>query len=297
MKVDDSGGGQYSCVMSLFRETWCLIRAGNCLLASMGVLVGSYMTAFHFGYYGPVVTALSAFLICAGGNVVNDLVDLEIDRINRPRRVLVRGAVTKSYAVLLAVLANIVAILLAMTVNLHVALLALGVIALLLLYNLRLKRVPVVGNILIALLGGLTFITGGLAVDEVLTFVLPGPLIGAVFAFLFHLVREMVKDVQDLEGDRRIGIRTVPQIIGVRSSLSLALLLFFVLVVLTYIPILGGWFGTCYRIITVYVIDLPLLLLLILLWGNPSPSMLRIGSAALKIGMGLGLVALVLRNV
>jgi hypothetical protein len=70
------------------------------------------------------------------------------------------------------------------------------------------------------------------------------------------------------------------------------LILFFVLVILTYIPILTGWFGGAYEIITVYVVDLPILGLLIFVWGSPTRRMLRIGSAALKLGMLLGLVAL-----
>jgi geranylgeranylglycerol-phosphate geranylgeranyltransferase len=107
------------------------------------------------------------------------------------------------------------------------------------------------------------------------------------------LVREIIKDVQDLEGDRRVGIKTLPQVIGIHKTLSLALALFFVLVLLTYVPILAGWFGKYYTVITIYLIDLPLLALLIIVWGNPSPKMLRAGSVGLKAGMGLGIVALI----
>ena len=111
---------------------------------------------------------------------------------------------------------------------------------------------------------------------------------------MFHLVREIVKDVQDIEGDRQAGVTTLPQVIGVPRSLLVALLLFFALTVLTYIPVLTGWFGEAYKIITVYVIDLPLLAFLIFLWGNPSPLMLKIGSLWLKAGMAMGIIALLL---
>jgi geranylgeranylglycerol-phosphate geranylgeranyltransferase len=153
--------------------------------------------------------------------------------------------------------------------------------------------VPLAGNVVIAALGGLTFMTGGFAIDYVMALTLPGPFIPAAYAFFFHLVREIIKDVEDIEGDRRVGIKTLPQVIGVQNSLSLALLLFLILVVLTYLPILAGWFGVYYQVITVYIIDLPLLLLLIFIWGNPTASMLRIGSLSLKTGMGLGIVALI----
>ena len=71
------------------------------------------------------------------------------------------------------------------------------------------------------------------------------------------------------------------------------LVLFFIMVVLTFIPVLAGWFGRAYEILTIYIIDLPLLLLLIFIWGNPSRKMLRIGSLGLKAGMLLGIVALI----
>lgn len=279
--------------MPRFVEILKLIRFVNCLLAMVGVGVGAYMTWLSPSYYGPLVAAAAAFLICAGGNIVNDLVDIEVDRVNRPDRVLVRGALSKQYAIVLAVLVNIAAVLLALAVNLTVTTIALVVIALLLLYNLWLKRVPLAGNVVIAALGGLTFMTGGFAIDYVMALTLPGPLIPAAYAFFFHMVREIIKDVEDIEGDSRVGIKTLPQVIGVRNSLSLALLLFLILVVLTYLPILAGWFGAYYQVITVYIIDLPLLLLLIFIWGNPTASMLRIGSLSLKAGMGLGLVALI----
>jgi len=107
-------------------------------------------------------------------------------------------------------------------------------------------------------------------------------------------VREIVKDVQDIEGDRRSGVKTLPQFIGVSASLLAALGLFVILTILTCLPVFNGWFGDTYKIIAVYIVDLPLLALLIFVWGNPSRRMLAAGSISLKLGMVLGLVALLL---
>jgi geranylgeranylglycerol-phosphate geranylgeranyltransferase len=167
-------------------------------------------------------------------------------------------------------------------------------VLLLYLYNYRLKKVPLLGNTVISLLAGLTFITGGVAIDYNMAFYLPGSLIAAVFAFFFHLVREIIKDVHDIEGDRAAGIRTLPQVIGEQKSVMVALALFFALVLLTLAPVLYGWFGYWYKIITIYVVDLPILGYLIFLWGDPTRRMLVIGSALLKAGMALGILALVL---
>ena len=191
----------------------------NCLLAGVGVWIGAYLTWLTPLYYGPTVAALAAFLVCAGGNTINDLVDIEADRINRPDRVLVKGRLSKKYVRNLAIVLNAMAIVMAISVSLWLTTIAVTTIGLLLVYNLRLKKVPLLGNALVALLAALTFITGGIAVDPALTFRLPGPLIAAAFAFLFHLVREIVKDVQDIEGDRKAGLSSLPQVIGVSMSL------------------------------------------------------------------------------
>jgi geranylgeranylglycerol-phosphate geranylgeranyltransferase len=277
-----------------FLDALRLIRVVNCLLAMAGVYIGAYMTWVEPVYYSPVVAAMAAFFVCAAGNVLNDIADIEIDRVNRPERVLVRGTISRTRAINMAMVFALAALALAFAVNTAVIVVVAAALGLLLLYNLRLKKIPVLGNITVAVLTALTFLTGGWAVNGKWVFDLPGPLIPAVFAFFFHLVREILKDVEDIEGDRRAGVPTLPQIIGVSRSLILAILLFFILVILTYIPILTGWFGRAYEVITVYIVDLPLLLLLILIWGNPAQRMLRIGSYALKVGMALGLLALLL---
>ncbi len=266
----------------------------NCLLAMVGVALGAWMTWFTPVYFGPVVASLAAFFVCAAGNTINDLRDIEVDRVNRPERVLVRGALSPVFARNLAIGLNLAALILAASVSMWLAGVALVTILLLLAYNFSLKKIPLVGNFVVALLAGMTFLTGGIAVDPYLAFRLPGPLIPLTFAVFFHLVREIIKDVQDIEGDRRSDVKTLPQVIGVPASLLTALVLFAVLTILTCVPVFAGWFNDTYKVIAVYVVDLPLLALLIFLWGNPSPKMLAAGSAALKVGMVLGLVALVL---
>jgi geranylgeranylglycerol-phosphate geranylgeranyltransferase len=274
-------------------ETLKLIRIANCLLAAVGVVIGAHMASIEPVYYGPFVTAMAAFFVCAAGNSLNDVVDVDIDRIIHPERVLVHGSLSVRYALVLTVVLDSLAVILAAGVNAEVfGIVVLGIL-LLVAYNLRLKRLPLLGNLVVAILAGLTFMAGGYAVDSLLAVTLPGPLIAAVFAFVFHLVREIVKEVQDLEGDSRAGYRSLPIVFGPSTSLMIALFLFVVLVILTLVPIWMDWFGRTYEIITVYVVDLPLMALLIFLWGNPSPLMLRITSHALKAGMVLGLIALI----
>jgi geranylgeranylglycerol-phosphate geranylgeranyltransferase len=250
--------------MDRLLETIRLLRPFNGLLAMLGVWIGAYLTWLTPLYYAPAIAGLAAFLICAAGNAINDLVDIEIDRINRPQRVLVKETLSRRYVFWLAHALNLVSVGLALTISYEIT----------------------------ALLSGLTFVTGGMAVDSYYVFDLPGPLIGFVFAFCFHLVREIIKDVEDIAGDRAAGVRTLPQVIGIGKALVVVLAVFVVLILLTFMPVLLGWFGKWYKIIAVYIVELPLLAFLIFLWGNPSPRMLKVGSRLLKAGMILGMAAL-----
>ncbi len=271
-----------------------IIRPINCLLASITVWVGAMMTWLTPQIYSPLLASVATFLVCAAGNIVNDIVDIPIDRINRPERVLVQKKISTTSAYIYSIVLNITALIIALFVNLEVFVAAITAISLLFLYNYKAKQIPFLGNIIIAFLAGMVFITGGLAIDRILAFTLPGPFIGAVFAFLFHVVREIVKDSQDIDGDLQAGIKTIPIIFGKRFSIAAAMVIFLILTLFTYIPILKGWYSEAYRILTVYIVDLPLLGFLIFLWGNPTTKMLSIGSFLLKLGMGIGIVALII---
>lgn len=273
-------------------DTLKLIRLANCLLTMVGVMVGARLTDSSPAYYAPFMSAVAAFLVCAAGNIINDLLDIESDRINHPDRVLVRNRLTKRYAYILSVVLNVLAVLIAWSVGTAVLIAVVLAILLLYLYSRLLKRVVIVGNFVIAFLGGLTFLTGGLAVDVSSAFMLPGPLVPAGFALLFHLIREIVKDAQDMEGDRMDACRTLPQMIGLRKAMGVALVIGLILICCTLVPIWLGWFSYSYKLVTLYLIDLPLLFVLILLVKSPNKSRLRIGSASLKIGMAIGVVAL-----
>jgi geranylgeranylglycerol-phosphate geranylgeranyltransferase len=265
-------------------------------MASAGALVGGHLVETPYDMTRLTLAAVVVFCVCAAGNVCNDLVDLATDRVSHPDRALACGAVPAQIAVATAIVYSLMGLVLSILVSLQLLWVAMVAVALLLAYNFGLKRVPFVGNLVVGLLGGLTFLAGGLAVDSDLAWHLPGPLVGAVFGLLFHVVREVLKDVEDIEGDRAAGITTLPQVIGERGALALGLVLFAALVFATIVPIYLSWFGRAYEIITIYAIDLPLLLLLIFIWGNPTARLLRIGSLSLKGGMLLGLVALLLSS-
>jgi geranylgeranylglycerol-phosphate geranylgeranyltransferase len=280
--------------MPILLNTARLIRVLNCLLAAASVWLGAYMTWLTPDYLAPALASVAIFLLCAAGNIFNDLVDLESDRINHPGRILVTGQIGQRTALWISISAASLALLISIFVNLELFILIILMAAMLTIYNLRLKRLPMVGNLTIALLSGLTFIAGGMAIEPSYIGHLPGPLIPAAMAFLIHLTREIIKDAEDIEGDIVHGARTLPQIVGRSKAAMAALILFALFVIVTCLPVFLGWFGRAYQIIAIYVVDLPVLALMILIWGNPTQKMLKAGSLSLKFAMILGVIALAL---
>ena len=194
--------------------------------------------------------------ITASGYVINDLRDVRIDAINHPGKnmVLKLGRQNVQWIfVAIVFVGYLFALLLALRLNerqlLFIFPVSIGVLAL---YSATLKRLPFVGNFLVALycagvpgilvlaerraLQHLAALNPGLATDTVRVCVL-----FMVFAFVATLLRELVKDLEDIRGDRQEGRRTLPVIFGVGNSRRLAIVLSVMVSVSILSPVFLGW--------------------------------------------------------
>ena len=272
-----------------------LLRWQNCLIASIGVIVGARVMGGEVILIDLLLSATATFLVCAVGNIVNDILDIDIDRINRPERVLPRGAVTVSRAVGFAFTFFAMSMILSLAVSKLFFALALSVSGLLLLYNLHLKRLPLVGNAVIALMASLTLVTGGMVVSPSRAVTVDGVLLPAFFAFLLHMVREIVKDAEDIEGDQRAGVATLAVRVGIMPALFVALVFLLALPLALLSEPVSNWFGDSLAMILAVGIGLPLALLFVLALTSPSAPSLRRLSTGIKIAMVAGMLALLAR--
>ncbi len=268
-----------------------LIRIHNCLIAGVGVWMGWYLAGDVYYEINIYLAALAAAFVCGAGNAFNDLVDIETDRINHPTRPLPNMELPPYIAVLLAIVLNITAIILAAVVNWKVLIVVIFAETLLLAYNVTLKKLPLWGNISVSLLGALTFISGSLIRENPDLLSLPGPMVPAVFAFLFHFGRELVKDVQDQKWDSAASFRTLPSIIHRWLVHIIIGFLFFGVILLTLIPISNNWYASHFNDIVIYLVDLPLALLTIYLFAGKRPERYKVTSNILKVLMLAGLIA------
>jgi geranylgeranylglycerol-phosphate geranylgeranyltransferase len=201
-----------------------LVRAGNLAVSFVGVLVGGLAALGTVTGLGSLawidlgLAAVSTALVTAGGNVLNDVLDRDGDRVNHPDRPLVTGEISvgraKALGAALFVLGVAVAVPVAVREVWIGPILAVAVGALLG-YEFVLKARGFVGNLVVALLTGLVFLYGGAAVGAPL---LVAPFAG--MAFLATLSRELIKDMEDVRGD--VGRSTLPKTRGMGVATGLA---------------------------------------------------------------------------
>ncbi|ASJ08484.1 prenyltransferase [Thermococcus siculi] len=213
-----------------------ITRPHNCVLAGVVGVLGSIVAV---GHLPDALTTLLVFLVvtlgCAGGNTVNDYFDYEIDKINRPDRPLPRGAIGRKTALYYALLLFAVGLILAAMINVYA--LVLGIIAYvtMFLYAWKLKPLPFIGNLAVAGLTGATPLYGAVAVGHL---GLAGYL--AVCAFLVNVAREVIKDIEDVEGDMAKGAKTLPIIWGKKRAAYVGATFAVLTVVASFLPIKAG---------------------------------------------------------
>lgn len=160
------------------------------------------------------ILSASTVAIAAGGYVINDYYDIKIDLINKPERVVIGKSITRRYAILFHTVLSIFGVLLGLVLSWKIAAVNFASATLLWWYSNNLKRQPFVGNFVVALLTGVAiwlvdslYKTGHILI---LTY--------AGFAFFMTLIREIIKDMEDLKGDNTFGCQTLPIVIGPRKT-------------------------------------------------------------------------------
>jgi geranylgeranylglycerol-phosphate geranylgeranyltransferase len=219
-----------------------LVRAGNLGVSFVGTVVGG-LVAHGMGIAGSgefyaliLLAAASTALVTAGGNVLNDLEDIEGDRVNHPTRPLVTGEISVGGARIIAIglfAAGIEVALPVIFVAPLVGVILTVALGAMLAYELRLKAAGFGGNLVVAALTGLVFLYGGAAGGDALVLV---PF--AAMAFLATASREVIKDMEDVAGD--VGRTTLPKTHGLPLSAAVARATVGAAIVLSFVPLF--WF-------------------------------------------------------
>jgi len=158
--------------------------------------------------------SLATVLIAASGYIINDYYDIKIDLVNKPERVVIGRYIKRRWALVINQIFNGLGILIGLLVSKQVALVNLSAVFCLWFYANQLKRLAFWGNLMVAILTGFSLL--------VLAVYYPGHQrevwIYATFSFFITLIREIIKDMEDLKGDEKHGCRTLPIMWGIART-------------------------------------------------------------------------------
>ncbi|MET7000952.1 geranylgeranylglycerol-phosphate geranylgeranyltransferase [Chitinophaga defluvii] len=255
--------------------------------------------------------SLSTILIAAGGYIINDYFDINIDIINKPDKMVVDKIISRRWAMAWHTIFNMAGVSLGFIVAWKTGQIYLGltqVISSLLLwfYSTSFKRQVLIGNVVISLLTALSVVVVGFYEKQIYESfeAIMSPVgrkliqiigIYALFAFIISMVREVVKDLEDMIGDSKDGCRTIPIVWGMQPAkrlcdgLFLALQLLLVMVELR-VWILGWWIAIVYLLVFV---QLPCIYAWVLLRKAHLPAHYHKVSSLVKWVMLTGILSMI----
>jgi 4-hydroxybenzoate polyprenyltransferase len=193
-----------------------LTRVWNLVILALAQYFTAIMLIDHANVFDIrfFLLVASTGFIAAAGYIINDYYDIKIDLINKPERVVIGKGITRRYAILYHSLLSFVGIAIGTYLSWKIGLLNFGAAFLLWWYSNSLKRQPLVGNIVVSLLTALAIVI----VDSLYKTGNTLIFIYASFAFFITLIREVIKDMEDLKGDDSFGCKTLPIIWGMRKT-------------------------------------------------------------------------------
>jgi geranylgeranylglycerol-phosphate geranylgeranyltransferase len=288
-----------------FKDAVEIIRPVNCLMGALTVIIGLLNTRegilLDKFFINIILGVLIYIFIAASGMVINDIYDLEIDKINRPERPIPRGSITLKQAKILFIIYLCFGLFLSILNTIFFSRSILNFILVSFfgfigwVYAKWGKKSGFLGNLVV----GISF-SIGLVYGAVLnsSFIPPYILFFFITAFSLLVSREIIKGCEDIEGDKSQGVKTLAIKIGIKNSRNVAVffalvgIIFFVLPILTDIlnPILFLIFMVFGIIEVVYTI-------ILMLTSKLEKADLKKISLLLKIGMFVGLIAFLFASI
>jgi geranylgeranylglycerol-phosphate geranylgeranyltransferase len=274
-------------VIQIFRPE-LPFAAGICVVLGEVVALGSFpsLREIALGF-------LCGFFISGSAIVLNDYFDLEVDRVNAPERPLPAGLITPSEAILITAVTSLLGLTAAWLISLPAFVLCVifGIIGFL--YNGKFKEAGLPGNLMVSASVGITFILGGMTVEEPWNKIV---WCFAAMAFFIDLGEEIAGDAMDSEGDKKRNSKSIALVRGRRFALSVSSLCFALAVSISFVPALLRWMGTVYLLL-IFITDLLIAGFTIRLLRSQSPGAGRAAMRGIYLGATFGVLAAILGQV
>lgn len=180
-----------------------LLRINNALIASITVAIGYWLSESPYSIWMLFLLMFATIAATGFGNVINDIHDIDSDRISHPQRPLPKGDLSINSAKVFSVILIIISMTCGFAVSVTHGVATLIPLILLIIYARFLKGTPLAGNIIVALLVAYSILYGALNAPGFSRVIYP-----ALFAFILNISREIIKDIEDEAGDKAAKVIT-----------------------------------------------------------------------------------------
>lgn len=295
-----------------------LIRWKNLLMIALVQILIKYGLLLPFGISTSLnvlefsLLVFSTLCIAAGGNIINDIYDIDTDVINKPDKIVIGKLISEKTAYSLFIILNILGVGLGFFVSYAVGkseLFSIFVIvsALLYVYASYLKQMFLIGNIIISALVALSIIIVGIfELIPAITTQNQGIQLAffrilldyALFAFIINLIREITKDIEDFDGDYKSGMHTLPIVIGKEKASKVLFLLSFIPLGTVIYYVNSNLYKQPIAVIYFLILIIaPLIYLSILIFNAKTKRDFHVISNLLKLVMLFGMLSILLYKI
>lgn len=261
-----------------------LMRLLNGFMVAVAVVVGA-LASGAFDPKNTTIALLSAFLTATSGYIINDWKDVEIDKINCPERAIPSGRVSKNTALALAIIFMAVGDVIIWFTNLESILVIMIGSVLIACYSLWFKKMGFIGNVTVAILTGFCLLVGGASVGHIEMSVWP-----ALLAFSLNVGREIMKGIDDYEGDKEENARTLAVRWGRQKASWIGVAFLSITIIISPFPYVLGLYNILYLALAL-IVDGILIVDSILILRTPTSQMGHLVKRTIKFAAFIGLLA------
>lgn len=281
-------------VISRIKAVIQLLRPDLSLAAGICVVVGELVALGHFPQLLEIVLGFAVgFFISGSTLILNDYFDLETDKINAPNRPLPSGIIKTSQVIFLSIITALIGLTAAFLISYLALFVAIIFWIIGFLYNWKLKRTGLLGNLMVSTSVAITFIFGGIVVGNPWNIVVWA---FSAIAFFIDLGEEIAADALDMEGDKKINSQSIAIKYGENTALKISAISFALVVLVSIIPFILGWLGIAY-LIMILLMDSIIVFSTLKLLKSQNIQEKRKYARFIYLGATLGLVAFIVGQI
>lgn len=262
--------------------------------AGVCVILGEMIA---YGGFPPLLEMFLGFIwgffLSSPAMIINDYFDIEVDKINSPNRPLPSGLIMPSTAIATATITTLMGIITSVFIGKLAVILYIIFWIVGFLYNWKLKEMGLLGNLFVSSSVATTFILGGIVVGEPWNETV---WIFSLMVFLFDLGEEIAADSMDIEGDKKRNVKSIAILIGKKNALRISAVLFILVIIVSFLPVLLNLLGTSYLVI-ISITDIIIFYFVIKLLKSQTAKVGRNSIRGIYLSALFGMLAIIISKI